>query len=57
LLGSLSAIGYNQDEALHIFYHTLGSYENQSTESNERKIIGEHIAHLRFAYELAGGGL
>lgn len=57
LLGSLSAIGYNQDEALHIFYHTLGSYEKQSTESDDRKIIGEHIAHLRFAYELAGGGL
>lgn len=49
LLSSLTEIGYNQKEALHIFEHSL-AYQSDL-------IVGEHLLHLRFAYELTGGGL
>lgn len=39
-----------EKEILHIFFHSL-KYANKNT------LIGQHILHLRFAYELAGGGL
>ena len=51
LLGSLSDMGYQEKEALHIFYHSLAYAQKGNS------LIGEHILHLRFAYELAGGGL
>lgn len=49
LLGSLSDIGNTQKEAVHIFYHSLAHYGEPG--------VSEHLLHLRFAYELAGGGL
>lgn len=49
LLSSLTDIGYNQKEALHIFEHSLAYKDDLA--------IGEHLLHLRFAYELTGGGL
>lgn len=49
LLGSLSAIGNSQKDATHIFYHSLSHAGEPG--------VSEHILHLRFAYELAGGGL
>lgn len=49
LLSSLQDIGYNQKEALHIFEHSL-AYKDDAK-------ISEHLLHLRFAYELTGGGL
>lgn len=47
LIGSLSNLGYKEKEAVHIYYHAISKAESQ----------GEHIFHLRFAYELTGGGL
>lgn len=49
LLSSLSDIGFNQKEALHIFEHSL-AYKNDPQ-------VNQHLLHLRFAYELTGGGL
>ena len=45
-------LNYSPDEAAHIYYHTVKSY-------TKRKDIhvGSHVTHMRFAYELAGGGL
>lgn len=51
LLGTLSDLNYGAGEATHIFYHSL-AYANKGN-----SIIGEHILHMRFAYELTGGGL
>lgn len=53
LLGSLEDVlgGGQYKEAIHIFYHSLAYAEKGNS------IIGQHILHLRFAYELAGGGL
>lgn len=51
LLGSLSEMGFQEKEALHIFYHSLAYAQKGNS------FVGEHILHLRFAYELAGGGL
>lgn len=49
LLGSLSDIGNTQKQATHIFYHSLAHAGEAG--------VSEHLLHLRFAYELAGGGL
>lgn len=51
VLASLYNIGFNTQEALHIYYHA-----NANKYSNDTKVT-EHIQHLRFAYELTGGGL
>lgn len=51
LIGALSDINYGVKEATHIFYHSLHYVESGDG------IVGGHVLHLRFSYELAGGGL
>lgn len=51
LLGSLEEIGIQQKSAIHIFFHSLAYAKRQDLE------VGQHLLHLRFAYELTGGGL
>lgn len=51
LLGSLKNIVGKDKEAIHIFYHSLAYGEKGN------QIVGQHILHLRFIYELTGGGL
>ena len=48
ILGSLSNLGYNPKHGTHIYYHLLGDKKNKEA---------HHIIHLRFTYELTGGGL
>ena len=45
-------LNYPPDESAHIYYHTVMSYSERKEED-----VGSHITHMRFAYELAGGGL
>lgn len=52
MLGSLEEIGFPNKSALHIFFHSISSYKKRGG-----KQTGEHIVHLRFAYELSGAGL
>ena len=49
ILGSLSSLGLNDKQAVHTYYHLI---THKPIESE-----GEHIIHLRFQYELTGGGL
>ena len=51
LLGSLDELNIAQDAAIHIFFHSLAYAKRGNS------LVGQHILHLRFAYELAGGGL
>ena len=46
----LSNLGYSDKKAVHIYYHILGE------QPFDTKTAG-HVIHLRFAYELTGGGL
>lgn len=52
ILGALDELQYSTDNALHIYYHSINSYNKKKNEK-----VGSHILHLRFAYELTGGGL
>lgn len=52
LLGTLYDIGNTQNEAVHIYEHML--YESQQQNNAD---VNQHLLHLRFAYELTGGGL
>lgn len=52
ILGELDELNYPIRNALHIYYHSINSYNKKKT-----KTVGHHILHLRFAYELSGGGL
>lgn len=52
ILGELDELNYSSKNALHIYYHSINSYNKRKTET-----VGHHILHLRFAYELSGGGL
>ena len=47
IIASLNDIGYRNDQGTHIYYHLTNSIPEES----------QHILHLRFTYELAGGGL
>lgn len=47
LISTLSELNYNDKQAAHIFYHAIACEASQ----------GQHLFHLRFAYELTGGGL
>lgn len=47
LISSLSSLRYTDKEAVHIYYHAVARAASQ----------GEHLFHLRFAYELTGSGL
>lgn len=47
ILASLDKLGYKNKYGTHIYYHLVNSIPEES----------EHILHLRFQYELAGGGL
>ena len=49
LIGALSDIRGVTSQAVHIYYHSLAYAEDP--------LISQHLLHLRFAYELAGGGL
>ena len=52
IVGQLDELQYQPKQAAHIYYHAVNSYnQDQST------YIGDHLLHLRFAYELSGGGL
>lgn len=52
LLSTLGELVNTQKEAVHIYYHSLYYADNLHD-----ALIGRHILHLRFAYELAGNGL
>lgn len=53
IYGTLNGgLGYEPDEAAHIYYHTVHFYDN-TKDSN----VGSHIIHMRFIYELTGQGL
>lgn len=56
IIGELSQLNYGPDEAAHIYYHSLGSYQSSKSSKNKTH-IGNHIYHLRFGYELSGEGL
>lgn len=56
ILGELSELSYSPKKALHIYDHTIDSYLSANRAVNKQE-VGGHIQHLRFAYELAGGGL
>lgn len=45
------SLGFNPEDAAHIFYHTIYS------KSTNTPPEGEHVIHIRFAYELTGDGL
>lgn len=47
LISSLSDLGFAEKQAAHIFYHAVACEASQ----------GQHLFHLRFAYELTGDGL
>ena len=49
LIGALSDIRGVQSQAIHIFEHSMAFAGDP--------LISQHLLHLRFAYELAGGGL
>lgn len=53
ILGSLKSLDYGAKEATHIYYHLTGGRKKFTGSPKE----GHHIIHLRFAYELTGGGL
>ena len=44
------ALGFQSKDATHIFYHTINTQPLVGD-------MGEHIIHIRFAYELTGNGL
>lgn len=48
--GTLTSVGIEPKSSAHVFYHTIHS----KTLSKEG---GEHVIHIRFAYELTGDGL
>lgn len=48
--GTLTEAGIDSESSAHVFYHTIHS----KTLSKEG---GEHVIHIRFAYELTGDGL
>lgn len=53
IYGTLNGgLGYEPDEAAHIYFHTVYFYDN-TKDSN----VGSHIIHMRFIYELTGQGL
>lgn len=47
VMASLDNLGYGPKQSAHIYYHLINSIPEES----------EHILHLRFQYELGGGGL
>lgn len=47
-------LGYGAQESAHIYYHTVNFYAGPGA---GKDIVGSHIVHLRFAYELTGNGL
>lgn len=49
ILGSLSYLNFSDEQAVHIYSHLL--------QEKSIKMEGHHIIHLRFQYELTGGGL
>ena len=49
ILGSLNSLGLSNKQAVHIYYHLINH--------NPIEAEGSHILHLRFQYELTGGGL
>lgn len=51
IIGQLDELQYRPKEAVHIYYHSLNSYNQDPIP------VGDHLLHLRFAYELSGGGL
>ena len=53
IYGTLNGgLGYEPDEAAHIYFHTVNFYDNTKDST-----VGSHIIHLRFIYELTGQGL
>ena len=51
ILATLYNIGLSSKEAMHVYYHAMANkYQNNPK-------VKEHLQHLRFAYELTGGGL
>ena len=53
ILSSLGDLNYSPKEAVHIYYHVTGG-KNKNIKNKKQ---GNHIIHLRFAYELSGGKL
>lgn len=51
ILATLYNIGFNTKESMHIYYHAMAN----KYQTNPK--VQEHLQHLRFAYELTGGGL
>ena len=47
---------FNDKAAIHIFDHAISVITNKTHEKDSEK-VGDHLLHLRFAYELAGEGL
>ena len=48
IIASLINLQVSQDDAVHIYYHSLNTRE---------RLFKGHVYHLRFAYELTGAGL
>lgn len=50
--GALDDLGFNDNEATHIFFHGKNSYRKHGTPE-----LGTHAYHTRLYYELTGAGL